>query len=85
MPITYTDSRATFSGNCKIDEAEGLRAHLERYPNAEVEMTSCEQIHTTILQILIAAQTPVIAPPTNVFLLRCLSPYLKQPGNSSPE
>ena len=60
------------SGVTPPDEADELLALLREHPGVAVDLSGLEHLHTALLQLLLAAKTPVAAWPEDSFWRRCL-------------
>jgi hypothetical protein len=76
MPIRVDTSGDTavicISGVTPPDEAEELLALLRAYPGAALDLSGVEHLHTALLQLVSAADAPVVAWPEDRFWRRCL-------------
>ena len=46
-------------GNCPVEEAESLLALLQAHPNAAVDWSECQRLHTSLVQVLLAASPEI--------------------------
>jgi hypothetical protein len=80
MPIRYEGVTARFEGACTVEEAVPLAEWLETartaVPPGTADLARCTALHTALLQCLLAAGTPVSAPPEDAFLRRWVAPLL---------
>lgn len=74
MPITMEDALARLSGPIPIEEAEAFAEWLRATPDAAVDLSACEALHSAVLQVLLAAMPRVAAPPPDALLAALLSP-----------
>jgi hypothetical protein len=63
MPVTYTDSHATFADEIAVEEAEALLEWLQCTPTARVNLAACTHLHAANLQVLMAAMPTITAWP----------------------
>lgn len=63
MPIEFKKTIAVCTGDCTIEEAENLLGWLLDHPKGKVNLKQCEQLHTAIFQVLMAAKPAVSALP----------------------
>jgi hypothetical protein len=63
-------------GACPIEDAEALLRHLSSAPAAAVDWRACEQAHSAVIQVLLAAAPRMIGPPQTPFLAKHISPFL---------
>lgn len=76
MPIRYEDGLARFEGACAVDEALPLAEWLEAAQAPRVDLAACAELHTALLQLLLAARPAVAAEPEDAFLRRWVAPLL---------
>ena len=77
MPIEYRGGRAVLTDVCTVEEAEGLLEWLTKTPKAEVDLAAAGHLHTAVLQVLLAVQPRIAAPPADGFLSRWVAPALE--------
>jgi len=63
-------------GICPIEDAEPLLRHLLSAPHATVDWRACEQAHTAVIQILLAAGVPLRGPPAGAILRDHVEPLI---------
>jgi hypothetical protein len=63
-------------GICPIEDAEPLLRHLLSTPHATVDWRACEQAHTAVIQILLAAGVPLRGPPAGAILRDHVEPLI---------
>lgn len=63
-------------GRCGADEAEVLQHELLAASGAAVEWTRCEQLHSAVIQVLLAAGRVMQGTPNAVFLAEFIAPIL---------
>jgi hypothetical protein len=49
-------------GDCTVEEAEPLLQMLQDPPRPMLDWTTCSRLHTSILQVILAARPPLIGP-----------------------
>ncbi|PWC33972.1 hypothetical protein [Azospirillum sp. TSO35-2] len=77
MPIRYDADTARFDAACTVDEALPLAEWLEAAPARRVDLSACTDLHTALLQLLLAARPLVVtAEPEDAFLKRWVAPLL---------
>ncbi|HZV60939.1 MAG TPA: STAS domain-containing protein [Methylophilaceae bacterium] len=76
MPIEYKPDVARLVGKCTIDETSAFYEWLQKYPQGKVDLSDCEYLHMSLLQLLMAAKPAIAANPNNPFLQHWL-PYLR--------
>ena len=79
MSVRLADGVIVLEGDCPVDEAEGLLDLLLANPNAPVDWTGCGQLHTSVIQVLIAARRSMRGEPGNTFLRRWIVPHIDLP------
>ncbi|HYG90436.1 MAG TPA: hypothetical protein VD978_29720 [Azospirillum sp.] len=80
MPIRFEDATVRFEGACGVEEALPLSDWLLAREDARVDLGACTELHTAVLQVLMAAKRPVTVAPTDPFLALRVMPVL----NPSP-
>jgi hypothetical protein len=56
------------TGICPIEDAASLLQRLCDAPDATVDWSGCEQAHTAVIQVLMAAKPRLVGSPTDAFL-----------------
>ncbi|WP_247877872.1 hypothetical protein [Azospirillum sp. TSO22-1] len=84
MPVRYDGVVARFEGLCGVEEALPLSDWLLATPDARLDLGPCTELHTALLQVLMAARRPVDVPPEDEFLARWISPSLASGGGVEP-
>ena len=56
------------SGRCGADDAEGLQQQLLAIPDATVEWSDCEHLHSAVVQVLLVGAPRMRGSPKNAFL-----------------
>ena len=77
MPIRFDGPVARFEGACSVEEALPLSEWLLATADARLDLAGCTELHTSVLQVLMAAGRPVTVPPEDAFLRRWVSPSFK--------
>lgn len=80
MPIRFDGTTARFDGDCSVEEALPLLEWLAATGDAVVDLEPCTGLHTSVLQVLMAARAPVSAGPADPFLARWVAPLLGPRG-----
>jgi hypothetical protein len=80
MPIRFDGATARFDGACSVEEALPLSEWLMATGDARLDLGACTDLHTAVLQVLMAAKRPVTVPPDDAFLARWISPSLASGG-----
>lgn len=63
-------------GTCQIEEAELLQRLLLEHPGAALDWRACGHLHTSLIQLLLAAGRTVQGPPGDEFLRVWIAPLL---------
>ena len=72
MPIQFQKNVALLSDFCTVEEAEILLQWLQKHPKAKINLSACRHLHSSVLQVLMAAHLPISAWPEDVELSRWL-------------
>ncbi len=85
MTVRLVDpTQIVLEGPCPAADAESLLAHLAASPAARVDWRACQQAHTAVVQVLLAAASRVDGPPAGAFLRVWIEPaLLKSSGDAS--
>jgi hypothetical protein len=81
MPIEYKKNLALLREDVLVDEAETLLEWLQKKKSARVDLSACSYLHSSILQVLMAASPVVASWPADPDLCRWLQSALS--GESS--
>lgn len=73
MPMTIEGALARLSVHVPIEEAEELAEWLRATPDASVDLSACEGLHSAVLQVLLATLPRCAAPPGEPILAALLS------------
>lgn len=73
MPVSYAKKTVTLKGRVTVEEAEELSNWLQKTPAAAVNVSGCEQLHASALQVLLALQPTIKGEPANPFLRAALA------------
>lgn len=79
MSVRLADGVIVLEGDCPVDEAEALLDLLLANPNAPVDWTACDQLHTSVIQVLLAAGRSIRGEPENTFIRRWIVPHIHLP------
>ena len=79
MTVRRDGSTIHLEGDCPVEEAEALTALLESPGAWAVELSACRQLHTALVQVLLAYRPSVIGTPADPFLSRLVMPALVRP------
>lgn len=73
MAIRYDDARAMLEGWVGVEEAEALAAWLKEAPGRGLDLAGCTQVHSAVLQVLLALRPVLLAPPPEATLAAALA------------
>lgn len=73
MPIRYDADLARFEAACTVEDALPLAEWLEATAAPRVDLSACTDLHTALLQLLLAGRPTVTAGPEDAFLARVIS------------
>jgi hypothetical protein len=76
MSVCLDNGVIILEGDCPVDEAESLLELLLANPGASVDWSACGQLHTAVVQVLLAARPPMGGEPGNPFLRRWIAPII---------
>ncbi len=57
-------------GNCPLEDAEPLLEFLQSDATAAIDWSGCGQVHTAVLQLVLACQRPIAGPCGDPFVRR---------------
>jgi len=66
------------AGPCGVEDAEVLQRHLLAAPRSTVEWSSCEHLHSAVVQVLLAGKPRIRGWPSNAFLRAHIAPLLQR-------
>ena len=69
-------------GVCAVEDAESLLQMLQATPGAIIDWTQCRQLHTAVLQVIMASGKSPIGPCGDVWVQHWLAPKLPQKGTA---
>jgi hypothetical protein len=76
MSVRLDSGIIILEGDCPVDEAESLLELLLANPGASVDWSACGQLHTAVVQVLLAARPPMEGEPGTPFLRRWIAPIV---------
>lgn len=77
MTIRRGDNGAiVLDGVCPVDDAEPLLRLLQTMPAAEIDWSQCRQLHTAVLQLVLASGRVPIGPCGDTWVAQWLVPTL---------
>lgn len=59
MSIEYKKTVAIIEGDCSVEDAETLLEWILVNPKGKINLKQCEQMHTAVLQVLMAIKPSV--------------------------
>ena len=68
-------------GVCPVEDAEPLLQTLQNMPTAGIDWTQCRQLHTAVLQVILASGIAPIGPCGDAWVAEWLAPKLPQTGD----
>ena len=71
------DGTIALEGVCPIDDAENLLRLLLERPGCMVDWRMCDEVHTAVVQVLLASGVKPAGPPRSPFLARFLAPVVE--------
>ena len=77
------DGLIVLDGVCTVEHAEPLLQLLQTMPAAEVDWRQCGQLHTAVLQLVLASGRASIGPCGDTWIEQWLVPKLPQNGAGS--
>ena len=79
MTVHHGDNGAiVLDGVCPVEDAEPLLRLLQTTPVAEVDWRPCRQLHTAVLQLVLASGRAPIGPCGDAWIEQWLVPKLPQ-------
>jgi hypothetical protein len=72
MSVRCEDALVFLEGRCPPEDAEGLLDLLRADPSRVVDLDGCEDMHTAVLQALLAVAPGLARPPRDPLLAVCL-------------
>jgi len=82
MTVRRSDNGTlVLEGVCPVEDAEPLLQMLQNMPTAGIDWTQCRQLHTAVLQVILASGTAPIGPCGDAWVAEWLAPKLPQTGD----
>ena len=79
MTVRRSDTGTVIlDGVCAVEDAEPLLQMLQATPAAVVDWTRCRQLHTAVLQVILASGIAPIGPCGDAWVEQWLAPKLPQ-------
>ncbi len=67
------------AGRCGVEDAEVLQRHLLAAPRSTVEWSTCEHLHSAVIQVLLVGKPRIRgASPSNAFLRAHVVPLIQR-------
>ena len=76
MTVRLAGEVIILEGDCPVDEAEPLLELLSANPGASVDWSACGELHTSLVQVLLAIRPPMKGDPENPFLRRWIAAFM---------
>lgn len=76
MSVVQKGPVILLEGVCRVEDAEILAALLQRKPGSTVDFTRCQELHTAVVQAILAFGPPMTGTSTEPFLRDLLLPIL---------
>ena len=76
MPISFKKNVAVLRGTCSIEDSERLLSALVKAPDRTVDLSDLKNVHTAVVQVLMACRPHCIAAPKDEELSDVLTPVL---------
>lgn len=73
MTIRYLKKHAALEDVVTVEEAEGLQTWLRAQPRPAVHLGKCTHLHSAALQVLLALNPRLVAPPPQRWLAQVLA------------
>jgi hypothetical protein len=77
MTVRLAGEVIILEGDCPVEEAEPLLELLSANPGAAVDWSACGQLHTSLVQVLLAIRPPVNGDPENPFLRHWIAALMR--------
>ncbi len=77
MSVSFEDGVIRLEGRCRIEEAETLLALLLEGDQRPVDLSRCGQLHSALVQILLATKPFISGRPDDPFLCAHILPLLE--------
>ncbi len=74
------DGAIVLDGVCPVEDAEPLLQMLQSMPAAQLDLRQCRQLHTAVLQLVLASGRAPIGPCGDAWVAQWLVPILPQRG-----
>lgn len=81
MTVVMENGVVVLTGDCPVGDAEELFQHLLAEPAAAIDWRFCDNAHSAVVQVLLAAGREVLGPPKGEFLRSRVEPALTRARN----
>jgi len=79
MTVRRSDNNTlVLEGVCPVEDAEPLLQMLQNMPTAGIDWTQCRELHTAVVQVILASGTHLIGPCGDAWATEWLGPELPQ-------
>lgn len=78
MTVRAGSNAIELVGQCPSQDAEPLLQLLLADPDAAIDWRACDQAHTAVVQLMLAAGRPVVGPPKDAFLAQWAQPVFRR-------
>jgi hypothetical protein len=72
------DGTVVLDGVCLVEDAEPLLRMVQTMPAAVVDWTQCRQLHTAVLQVVLASGIATIGPCGDAWVARWVAPKIPE-------
>jgi hypothetical protein len=73
MPFRFAKRTVVAEGSCTVEDALPLLEFLQSHRGVKVDLGPSAHLHTSVVQVLLAARPTIVALPQEAFLARWLS------------
>jgi hypothetical protein len=88
MTVRLEAETIFLESECPVEDSATLAQHLSLYPQATVDWSECDSMHTAVFQVLLAVRPPLLGTPAGAFvgthLARLLGPRDHEPAPRLP-
>jgi hypothetical protein len=81
MTVTLDGDLIRLVGDCPVEDAEPLLGHLSTGGEPVVDLRQSGQLHTAVVQVLLARKAKVLGPSGDMFLETWLLPLFEDAGS----
>jgi hypothetical protein len=76
MAVSFGDTTVTIDGGCGVEDALPLLEYLQGNATARLDLRTCNNLHSAVLQVVMAVADRIAVLPEEAFLGRWLAPLL---------